>query len=327
MANQANAKLKLLKIWEYLRRESDEDNVKNTGDILEFLEKEGITSERKSIYSDIRILQDYGVDIVRLPGPAGGYYIGSRDFELPEVKLLADAVAASKFMTEKRSRSLLKKLETLVSSSDAHILRRQVIVSDRAKTENEAVVYAIDVIHNCIEHDRKMGFCYSEWTPEKKKALRHNGQVYLVSPAYLLWDNENYYLVAYDDNHGQIRHYRVDKIVKAFESEEKRGGREQRKAIRIADYSQVNFGMYAGETETVSIRIKPDLVSVFLDRFGTDISIHPEGDDYVVHILAAVSPQFFGWLAGLGERAVILGPESVRTAYKDHLEAILCQMR
>ena len=327
MANQANGKLKILKLWEYLEKNSDEEHMVTMDDILVHLKNEGISAERKSIYSDMEILQDYGVDIVRIGGPHGGYYIGSRDFELPEVKLLADAVAASKFITEKRSQALIKKLENLVSRSDAGKIRRQVVVSDRTRTENETVFYAIDVIHNCIANDHRLTFQYYDWTPSKKKALRHNGSRYEVSPAFLLWDNENYYLVAYDENHRQIRHYRVDRMVKAEESTEKRGGQDERKELKIADYRKVNFGMYAGEMESVSIKIAPELVNVIFDRFGTDIGMRPEGDDYVAHIPVAVSPQFYGWLAGLGDRAELVSPANVREEYKEYLESILCKLQ
>lgn len=328
MANQANSKLKLLKLWDYLKENSDEDHVVPMEEILNYLKSEGINAERKSIYSDMAILQDYGVDINRIGGAYGGYYIGSREFELPEVKLLADAVAASKFITDKRSSVLLKKLETLVNKTDAHKIKRQVVVSDRTKTENDTVIYAIDVIHNCIANDHKLTFQYSDWTASKRKKLRHDGERYVVSPAFLLWDNENYYLVAYDEKHRQIRHYRVDRMVRATESQEKRGGQEERKRLKTSDYRNVNFGMFAGEVETVSIRITPELVNVMFDRFGTDIGIRPDDDDsYVVRIPVAVSPQFFGWLAGLGDRAELISPVSVRDRYREYLEAILCKLR
>ena len=327
MANQENGKLKLLKLWEYLRDYSDEDHLVSMDDILTHLRNEGISAERKSIYNDLAILQDYGVDIVRTGGPRGGYYIGAREFELPEVKLLADAVAASKFITEKRSQALLKKLEKLVSRSDAGKIQRQVIVADRAKTENESVLYAIDIIHNCIANDTRLSFQYSDWSPAKRKVLRHSGERYLVSPAFLLWDNENYYLVAYDDKRGEIRHYRVDRMVRVEETEEKRGGAKERRALKTGDYNRINFGMYAGEQETVSVRISPELINVVFDRFGTGVSVRPEGEDYIVRIPVAVSPQFFGWMAGLGDRALIVSPESIKEQYREYLEAIVCKLR
>lgn len=291
-------------------------------EIIERLSGEGIPAERKSIYTDIEVLKDSGLDIELKKGRGGGYYVASRDFELAEVKLLADAVSASKFVTEKRSRGLLSKLEALVSEPQAGELKRQVVVTDRAKTENEAVVYAIDTIHGCIDRNARMSFCYMEWDDRKHRILRRGGKRYLVSPVFLLWDNENYYLVAYDEDGGQIRHYRVDKIVRAREEPNKISKEVIAYRKKRADYTRHTFGMYAGKDETVSVRIDASLINVFVDRFGTAIPLRADDGRYVARISVAVSPQFFGWMAGFRDRVEIVAPERVRDEYITYISDI-----
>lgn len=199
MANAGNQKLKLLYIMEIFLRETDEHHSINASEIVKKLAERGIVTERKSVYRDIDILVDFGMDIVRSPETKAGFYLAGRTFELPELKLLADAVAASKFITDSKSAQLEKKIEQLASRYEAKQLQRQVVVSDRVKTENEKIYYAIDVIYNCIDNNHQMEFQYSEWTVEKKRQLRKNGAIYRVSPEFLLWDNEYYYLVAFDE--------------------------------------------------------------------------------------------------------------------------------
>ena len=328
MANAGDQKLKILYIMEMFEKETDEHHFLNASDIAERLEELGIAAERKSIYRDIDILVDFGMDIERAPDGRSGYYLASRDFELPELKLLADAVAASKFITDKKSAQLEKKIERLTSRHEARQLQRQVVVSDRVKTENERIYYAIDVIYNCIDNNHRMEFQYSEWTAEKRMELRRGGMFYQVSPEFLLWDHEYYYLVAFDHRAGGIRHYRVDKIVRARETEEERGGAAQRASLNKSDYARKRFGMFAGEPKTVSLCCGRDMAGIMLDRFGTDIFIRPEGEDeIVVRAEIEVSPQFYGWLTGLGSRVRIYAPEDVAEDYRRYLEEILDHYR
>ena len=324
MANKANQKLKLLYIMEMFLREPDEHHTINAADLIRYLDRQGIDAERKSIYRDIDALIDYGMDIVKTREGKPGFYLASRDFELPELKLLADAVAASKFITEKKSAELLKKIEQLASRYEAKQLQRQVVVADRTKTENSATYYAVDVIYTCIDHNHQMEFQYSEWTPDKKKALRKDGAKYRVSPEFLLWDNENYYLVAYDEEAKAIRHYRVDKIVGATETEAIRGGTEQRAGLKKSDYARKRFGMFAGETRTVVLQCPKEMAGVMIDRLGADIAIRPEKEkDIVVRTELEVSPQFDGWLTGLGHLVRIKAPADVAEDYRKYLQNIL----
>lgn len=320
MANSGNQKLKLLMIMEMFIKKSDEQHPLNATTIVEELEKEGIAAERKSIYRDIGVLQEYGMDIEKAEDQAG-FYLASRDFELPELKLLVDAVVASKFITEKKSRELVQKIEQLGSVYQGKHLQRQVVVSDRVKTSNESIYYAIDEIYQCIDNNHKMSFMYMEWSATKEQVPRHDGKIYVVSPEFLLWDNEYYYLVAYDEELEQIRHYRVDKIKNAEELSESRNPNCGK--VQKADYAKKRFSMFAGHPERVSLRVPKEMIGVLIDRFGQEIWTRVDGDDVVARLDVEVSEPFFGWLAGLGTRVVIEGPQEVQESFVSYMKEIV----
>lgn len=327
MAKSSNQKLKMLYILEMLQRETDENHLVTTQDIIRMLEANGINAERKTIYDDINLLIDYGYDIIQVKSRVnGGYYLGSRDFELAELKLLVDAVQSSKFITRKKSRELIRKLERLTSKHEASQLHRQIYVSDSAKTENESIYYNVDSIHKGIHDDVKINFTYLEWSISKELVPKKEGKKYVVSPWALLWQDENYYLVAYDSEAGLMKHYRVDKIGKVVLTEEKREGQEVFEKMNLAEYVNQTFGMYGGERTNVTLQFPEKLIGVVLDRFGKDIIVRMKNDGYfTISVKAAVSGQFFGWLAGIGKDARIISPEEVKTEYKEWLKEILAQ--
>ena len=206
MAKSERQKQKLLYIMQYLLEKTDEGHTVTAQNIIDYLRENGISAERKSVYADIEALRQFGLDILRRADRDGGYFIGSRQFELPELKLLVDAVQASKFITTKKSRELIHKLESLCSRDEAKQLHRQVVVADRGKAVNENIYYNVDMIYNAIAANVKVRFRYFEWTVRKEMKLRRGGEHYLVSPWLLTWDDENYYLIAFDDRSGMIRH-------------------------------------------------------------------------------------------------------------------------
>ena len=323
MANQGNQKEKLLFIMDMLQRESDQDHVLSSSDIIRRLEDHGFTAERKSVYRDLAVLEHYGMDILKAED-GRGFYLGSRDFELPELKLLVDAVSASKFISEKKSRQLLGKIEKLASKYEGKTLQRQVVVPDRVKSGNENIYYNIDTIYSCINLDRKMQFHYYQWDANKKRKIRNEGAYYVVSPAFLLWQDENYYLVAYADKDQAIRHYRVDKMMDIAMLEEMRSGKEEIKALKKSEYTNRTFGMYAGNATQVTLVGDSYLANVLVDRFGSDISMHAtESQQVIAHVNVEVSPQFYGWLVGLGSGVQLKGPKEVRQGYQDYLREIL----
>lgn len=322
MAKSYHQKLKILYLKELLE-ESDRDRILTMQTIMEFLEERGIRAERKSIYDDIGALQDYGMKIEKRAGRNGGYYLKERSFTLPELKLLVDAVQASKFITTRKSRELIKKLEKLAGKKDARQLNRQVVVSARNKTVNESIYQNVDMIYNAIGENKQITFRYFEWTIGKTMKLRRNGEPYRVSPWYLNWDDENYYLIAYDGEAGMVKHFRVDKMLEIALSEEARSGRELMETLDLAAYTKKTFGMFAGKEETVSLDCEDSLIGVVIDRFGTDISVRPLSEGYFrARTNVAVSPQFFGWISGFGGRIVIHAPDAVKKDYCSYLKGI-----
>ena len=319
MTKSEKQKLKLLYIIQCLMEKTDEEHAVTTQEIIDYLALQGITAERKSIYTDIDLLIDFGMDIIKKPGRSGGYTLASRQFELAELKLLVDAVQSSKFITTKKSRELIGKLETLCSKYEATQLHRQVVVTNRNKAINENIYYNVDIIYNAIAENVKIQFQYFEWDVNKEMHLRRNGKVYEVSPWLLTWDDENYYMIGYDSDENKIKHYRVDKMTKIQPTEEKRDGAEFFADFDMALYSKQTFGMYGGREETVTLRCENKLANVMIDKFGFDTAFSNITDTHFdMRVKVFVSPVFLTWIMNFGADVTVLSPESV----KDELTAL-----
>lgn len=250
----SNQKFKLYRLAQIMQEQTDDEHYITMPEIMDELAKYNITADRKSLYNDLRDLSALGIDVEGEPiGNRYHYHVVNRAFELPELKLLVDAIQSSKFITEKKTNALIKKLETLVSKYDAQKLQRQVYVSGRIKTMNESIYYTVDAIHNAISENKKIKFQYYQWNVKKEMELRHNGAWYHISPWGLSWYNENYYLVGYDSEAGKIKHYRVDKMLHIRLSEESREGKEYFKKLDMADYAKKSFGMFRGNERTVRL--------------------------------------------------------------------------
>lgn len=326
MAKSEGQKLKLLYLVKILEDYSDENHPVSTQELIGRLDAYGIHSERKSIYDDIAKLCDFGYDIIQVHSRlGGGYYLAHREFELPELKLLVDAVQSSRFITARKSRELIKKLEGKAGKYDAGKLQRQVYVAGRIKTENESIYYNIDNIHHAIQENRQIQFLYLDWNLKKEMVPRKNGTK-TVSPWALIWREENYYLAAFDSEDQIMKHYRVDKMGQVTVLSKAREGMEQFSRVDLAVYTNQTFGMFGGEEEIVTLQFPDRLVGVVLDRFGkeTDLRAMPDGT-FRIRARVAVSGQFFGWLAGIGRDARVISPDSVRLKYRQWLEDILDQ--
>lgn len=324
MPKAYNQKIKLLYLMDLLDRQTDTGHTITMKEILSALEANGIQAARKSIYSDIETLRQYGMDIEYRKEQPEGYYLASHSFELAELKLLVDAVQSSRFITEKKSRSLIKKIEGLASRYEASCLQRQVYVSDRIKTMNESIYYNVDKIHAAISENSNIRFQYTQWTIDKTTVLRNEGKFYHISPWALNWTEENYYLIGYDAEKCALRHFRVDKMLKIEIMEERREGEEIFRDFDPARYSRKTFGMFAGKEETVTIRFPNPLIGVALDRFGKSVPIKRDGEDYfTARVQVAVSEQFFGWLTGLGKDVIIVSPEEVAGEHRRLLSEII----
>lgn len=322
MPKGKNQKFKLYCLAQIMLEQTDEEHYISMPEIIEALAAYDITADRKSLYQDLRDLEKLGIEV---EGEATGnryhYHVISRFFELPELKLLVDAIQSSKFITERKSNALIKKLERMVSKYEAQKLQRQVYVSGRIKTMNESIYYTVDAIHNAISENRKIKFQYYQWNIKKEMELRHNGAWYHISPWGLSWDDENYYLVGFDSEAGLIKHYRVDKMLHISMSEEKREGSEYFTKLDMAEYAKKSFGMYGGEEQTDN-----SLAGVVIDRFGKDVMMIPtDGNRFTVSVNVRVSRQFMGWVFSLGEKVKIIGPDLVIQQMREEVARLVRQ--
>ncbi len=326
MPRETKQKGKLIYIAEALYRYTDENHCMSSQDIIDYLAEREIFVERKTVFSDITTLKDCGLDIgISRRKDSSGYYLISRDFELPELKLMTEAVLSSRYITTKKSKQLIDKLANLASPSDRASLKREVFVSGRVKTENESIYYIVDELHTAMSENCEITFRYLTWSPDKTLVPRHNGKIYRVSPWALTVKDENYYLVAYDDEVDEIRHYRVDKMSQIEPvPKSKRKGKEQFTSFDIGEYAGSSFGMFRGESRVVSLAFPEIKIGIILDRFGTKINTRTLPDGRIsARVSVLVSPQFFGWIAGLGPEIEIRGPEDVRKEYADYLKSLL----
>lgn len=306
-------KLKMLYLAKIFSQETDEQHALTMPEVISSLKSYGVNADRKTLYMDFDELRDFGLDIIsEQRGRNTYYYLGSRAFELPELKLLVDSVQSAKFITEKKSHALIKKLEGLVSKYQAKYLQRQVLISGRVKAINESVYYNVDKLHEAINTGKQIRFQYYRWNVRKEMELRNKGAWYHASPWCLMWDDEYYYLVGYDSDDREIKHFRVDKMLNITITDKNRDGRQAFKDFDIAKYSKSIFGMYGGEETPVTIEGKNAMVGVLIDRFGKDIAILPKDDDhFITHVHVAVSNQFLGWIFALGDGIKITGPQEV----------------
>ena len=323
MPKSPNQKLKLLYLMEILLQQTDERHPMTVPEMISELAKHGVAAERKSIYNDLESLRIFGLDIVQTKSRTTGYYIGARSFEVPELKLLVDSVQSSKFITHKKTLALIKKIEGLASIYDAQLLQRQVYVHGRVKSMNESVYYNVDEISDAISRDRQIRFHYFEYTISKQRRYRKEGAFYVVSPLALMWDNENYYLLAWDAKAALRKHYRVDKMTDISALEVPREGAADAAQLDLSAYSQKVFSMFSGEEQTVRLRFANHLVGAVLDRFGKDVESAPVDATHArVHVTVAASPVFFGWLAQFGTSVRLEAPSALSRQYADYLRGI-----
>ncbi len=310
MPKSDNQKLKIFYILDYLQKNSHEDHPVRASELISMLERQhNILCERKTVYSDIAALQDYGIDIVSLPGKNGGYYIASRNFEIPELKLLIDAVQSSRYLTEKKSRELIEKLCDQCSVHDAKLMRRDVMVSGRVKSMNETIYYSVDTIQEAIAENRQITFRYFDWGIDGKRHFRE--KEYLASPYGLCQDNENCYLLAHSSRHG-ITSYRIDRMCDIRLTDDPRTPCPELTGKALQEHANKLFQMYSGDPVTIKMRFHRDLCNVVLDRFGRNTMLIPDGEEHFTFTAAiAVSPMFLSWVIGFGKKAQILYPQSV----------------
>lgn len=306
----SHQKLKLFYLMKILLEKTDEEHTITVPEMIAELGKLGISAERKSVYDDLEYLKLFGLDVCSRKTRTHDYFIGSREFELPELKLLVDSVQSSKFITHKKSMELISKIEKLTSEANAKKLHRQVFVTNRVKTVNETIYYNVDKIHDAIAANKQITFKYYDLDVNRKKVYRKNGDRYTESPVALTWDDENYYLITYKEKYDDYAHYRVDKMESIEITEEDRVLSEE--PFDLSAYSKTTFAMFGGEETEVSIKFENDLVGVVFDRFGTDVRIvKADEDHFICTVKVAVSPHFLSWIVSFGRRAKIMSPDYV----------------
>ena len=313
----ANQKLKILYLMKILMEQTDEEHLISMAELLEQLKDYGIEAERKSVYADIDALRTFGLDVEVVPGKKGGYFVANRDFQLPELKLLVDSVQASKFITQRKTKALIQKLEGLTSVHQASLLQRQVFVGRRIKSMNESIYYNVDHIYSGINKNQQISFRYFDYTVDKEKRYRKDGRAYIASPLALIWEEEKYYLIAYDSESAQLKHYRVDKMDGIHLLDEPRQGTELFDEKELSIYTQKVFSMYGGEEHLVKLRFANELAGVALDRFGKDCVLLPYDEDhFVIEVSLQLSPKFYGWVFSLGSGVTILAPDCAAAEFR-----------
>lgn len=320
---RSNQKLKIMYLMKILLENTDEDHDITLAEIVEKLKAYGVTAERKSLYSDIENLRLYGMDIIGSQYDRTFHYkVADRQFELAELKLLVDSVQSAKFITEKKSKDLIEKIESYASKYQAKKLDRQVNVAGRVKTMNERIYYSVDAIHEALSEERQIKFQYFTWNVDKKMELKHNGAYYSVSPWAMCWDDEKYYLVAYDNNEEKLKHFRVDKMANVSIVDEKRLGKDEFKKNKMSEYTKKLFGMFDGETERVTLLCENAAANIIIDRFGMDIPIiKTDKEHFTVKVDVSVSKIFFGWVMAI-PGVKIVAPDSTVEMMKQEIKRL-----
>ena len=309
-------KSRILYILKLLYDKTDEQNPLSTVEIIDYLASLGISAHRRTIVADMELLEEFGIDVITIKSTQNKYFIGSREFELPEIKLLVDAVESSKFITPKKSEDLIKKLSRLTSQNQATELNRHIFIDKRVKPENEEIYYIVDAIHNAISQNKQIEFKYYEYTQEKEKVYKNNGYVYKLSPYALSWSEDHYYVIGYCKKHGKISMFRVDRMAKTKITDKTSVSMPE--DFNVADYAKKIFEMYDGEAKTVELKCTNELMKVIIDRFGEDVNTATLGSNCFKAIVdVSVSPTFFGWVFQFAGKMSILAPNEVKKDYLD----------
>ena len=306
---RGESQIRILHLFQFLYRNTDEMNPASVADILRFWELQGICSERKQVYKDIALLQDFGVDVIRIKSTQNHYFIGNRLFELPELKLLVDAVESSRFITSKKSGDLIRKLGQLTSNTQAEQLDRHIYMDGMPKPSNEAIYYIVDTIQSSIQSNQQISFQYYEYLPTKEKVLKHQGYRYQFTPYALIWNRDHYYVVGWSEKHMKLSQFRVDRMT-SVEMMDQPG--HQLLGFELAEYVQKVFGMYPDDLQMVTLFCENDVMRSIIDRFGEGVRTEIVDDDHFQAVVeVAPSPPFFGWIFTFAGKIRILKPDNV----------------
>ena len=309
-------KKRLLLLQKYFVEKTDEEHQVDTFTLLKFLEDQKIPTNRKTLRADIKTLAESGMDIVTIASKPNKYFLGERGFELPELKLLVDAVASSRFITEKKSKDLIKKLSGLASRSQQGELQRNIYPTNRAKSTNETSYYVVDAVNEAINRRKKISFKYYDYDVNKKKFYRHDGEEYILSPYALIWNEDFYYVLGLSDKSGKIVTFRTDRIREAKILDIR--SKAKPKGFKVDDYAKQTFEMYEGEVAKVKLECKANLMRYVVDRFGEKVNTTKIDDDrFMATVDVMLSPVFFGWVFQFGGDIKIKAPKKAVNEFKN----------
>ena len=324
MANTNKQKLKLLYLIRILERETDPEHGLSMPEILERLEAEGVTAERKSVYRDIDALREVGIDIRKLPTRPVRYALVRSDLQLDDIMMLIDIVQSSRFITERKSNQLVKSLKALVSERERKLLDKRVHVKGRVKSKSDSVFHNVDTIHEALQRKRKIQFLYFSYGTDLKRSARHEGRQYELTPAKVVYADNKYYLAAYDDADGKIKTYRVDRMELLQVSEAPATRCAAIANYDYEDFAYQSFGMFHGEQACVTLRAKANLMDAMVDRFGRDVNVVKSAPGYAdLRVNVRISPLFFGWVAGMNGDVTIRSPRRIVGDYKAWLKSLI----
>ncbi len=328
MAQKSSSKQKLLTLINIFETLTDENNVLSTSEIVDELASRGISSERKSIYADIALLIENGYDIINVKTPKSGYFLASRNFQLPEVKLIIDAVQSADFITQKKTAELIEKIGSLVSQDQFEMLKSQLSMSNRVKTMNEEIFYTIDVLNRAIEEKKQVSFTYIRHKIEAGKKIVMASREFTVNPYALVWSNDHYYLICNNPKYDNLMHTRLDRMrkvkitnapVRSFEEVS-----EYRGEFDVADYSNKMFNMFSGRVCPVEIVCKNEMLEDIVDRFGENATIRNEDSTrFFLRAEVGISEGFISWLMQYRNSVYLRKPEELRTYIKEKAQEII----
>lgn len=327
MAEQNIKKIKLLKLMELLREETDEQNPMVAKDVCKRLEDKGVIVDRRVLTRDIDILNEFGYEIMStMIGHEKAYYVIDRSFSVPELKILIDAVQAATFVTDRKTPELVEKIAALGGSHRAEILRGNIVCFNTRKHSNESIYYNVDCLENAIQNNKKVIFLYYDLDEHGEKVYRRDGHHYVVEPIALVFNDDNYYLTCYSSKHDGTANYRVDRMTAVEMIDEAISKKAKTLRKEVGRYTEQIFKMYGGEPEKVTLEFDNELIGVIYDKFGEEAKIVRTGENTLVaSVDVQVSPTFFGWLFQFGNRMKVISPDDVVERYREHIKSIIAQ--
>jgi len=317
--NGSMTKKRLLLLLELLYKKSDEANPISTLEIMEFLAGYDIKIDRKTLKSDIALLLDMDYDIVTVKSSPNKYFWGDRTFEIPELKMLIDAVSSSRFITKKKSEELIQKIASLAGEAQHEHINRHIVATGRAKSDNKKIYYIVDTITDAINQKKKIQFKYTEYNADKEKVFRHDGEVYTLSPYVLYWNEDYYYVVGYYDKRDMVAAFRVDRLHNPKVMEEK--AIPKPKDFNVDDYANKIFKMFDGEDVMVELECENSLMKYIVDHYGLDIETRRNTEEtFIAKVPATLSPTFYSWVFQFAGQMKIISPEKAVEEFRDILK-------